>query len=115
MSHRMTSTELFGSNWRDWPERDKKRLLLKLRQQSQDLEQRPRTKPALPFRKWALDYLGSYFPDPPSQFHAWLSTELGTLHHRRGSRLNVLAPRGAAKSTWSTFAYPLYCALHGLE
>lgn len=29
--------------------------------------------------------------------------------------LDVLAPRGAAKSTWSTFAYPLYCALHGCE
>jgi hypothetical protein len=37
------------------------------------------------------------------------------LRQRRGVRLNVLAPRGAAKSTWSTFAFPLWAALHSLE
>jgi predicted phage terminase large subunit-like protein len=56
-----------------------------------------------------------YFPVAPSKFHAWLVPRLSDFHRTRGQRLNVLAPRGAAKSTWSTFAYPLYLAIHGIE
>ena len=33
----------------------------------------------------------------------------------RGSRLAVIAPRDSAKSTWLSFAWPLYCAVHGRE
>lgn len=72
-------------------------------------------RPAPPLAKWAADYLPSYFPIAPSLFHRWLVSELSSLHLTRGQRLNVLAPRGAAKSTWSTFAYPLWAALHGIE
>lgn len=68
-----------------------------------------------PFRDWALECLPHYFTHNPSPFHDWLTGELDGLQRRRGQRRNILAPRGAAKSTWSTVAYPLYCALHGLE
>lgn len=72
-------------------------------------------RPLPPFRAWALDYLPAYFPCAPSAFHDWLAGELGTLHLRRAQRLNVLAPRGSAKSTWATTAFPLWLAVHGLE
>ena len=72
-------------------------------------------RPLVPLAEWAAAYLPSYYPLGPSSFHRWLVAELSGLHTRRGSRVNVLAPRGAAKSTWSSFAYPLWCAVHGLE
>jgi predicted phage terminase large subunit-like protein len=68
-----------------------------------------------PLSEWAADYLGVHLTCRPSPFHEWLAAELGTLHERRASRLNVLAPRGSAKSTWSTLAYTLYAAVHRLE
>lgn len=68
-----------------------------------------------PLYEWATTHLAHYFTLPPSRFHEWLARELSAFHRKRSSRLNVLAPRGAAKSTWSTLAYPLYAALHGLE
>jgi len=68
-----------------------------------------------PLADWCTTYLPAYFYRSPSAFHRWLAGELDTLHTRRGTRLDVIAPRGCAKSTWSSFAYPLYCAVHGLE
>lgn len=68
-----------------------------------------------PFAAWARRHLSHYFSLPPSPFHLWLIDTLSGLHLQRAARLNVLAPRGAAKSTWSTLAYPLYAALHRLE
>lgn len=76
---------------------------------------RSAARPLLPLAEWARYYLPGYFPVAPSSFHRWLTAELGSLHQRRGTRLNVLAPRGAAKSTWSSFAYPLWAAVHALE
>jgi predicted phage terminase large subunit-like protein len=66
-------------------------------------------------RAWTERYLSAYLYAPPSRFHHWLADELDALTGRRGSLLNVLAPRGSAKTTWSTLAYPLYCACEGLE
>lgn len=68
-----------------------------------------------PLGPWARRYLGHYLTLPPSPFHEWLHRRLDRLRTERGTRLNILAPRGAAKSTWSTLAYPLYAALHGHE
>ena len=58
-------------------------------------------------------YLPHYFSLPPSRLHLWLESTLPTLP--RGSRLAVIAPRDSAKSTWLSFAWPLYCAVHGRE
>lgn len=66
------------------------------------------------FGAWARKYLGHYFTATPSRFHAWLSAELSGLHRKRGQRCNVLAPRGAAKTTW-LIAYVLFCIVSGLE
>jgi hypothetical protein len=52
---------------------------------------------------------------PASDLHRTLVDDLGSLRNRRGQRLCYLAPRGSAKSTWSTFAYPLHAACHQEE
>jgi hypothetical protein len=52
---------------------------------------------------------------PASDLHRALVSDLGGLARERGQRLCYLAPRGSAKSTWSTFAYPLYAACQGDE
>lgn len=67
------------------------------------------------FPAWIAKYLSSWFTHAPSPFHRWLADELDGLTRNRGQRLDVLAPRGSAKSTLSTFAYPLYLAVHGAE
>lgn len=71
----------------------------------------------MPFGEWALKYLPEYFTNKPSRFHDWLVGELNDLHRRKSGpkKINVLAPRGAAKSTWISIAYPLYCAVYRLE
>lgn len=71
--------------------------------------------PKLGLAAWATRYLPAYFTSPPSLFHEWLIPELASLHATRGQHLSAVGPRGSAKSTWVSFAYPLHCALHGLE
>jgi predicted phage terminase large subunit-like protein len=53
--------------------------------------------------------------EPVSGLHRWLVDTFQDLHTRRGSKNAVVAPRGSAKTTWASWAYPLYCAVHGLE
>jgi predicted phage terminase large subunit-like protein len=64
---------------------------------------------------WARYYLPEHFRIPPSRMHHWLGEELDKCFHRRGRHLNVLAPRGAAKSTIGSLAYPLRAALEEEE
>ena len=64
---------------------------------------------------WAREYLPSHFTRPPSQMHRWLGYQLEQFDQRRGSKLNVLGPRGGAKSTIATLAYPLWAAVHHRE
>jgi predicted phage terminase large subunit-like protein len=47
--------------------------------------------------------------------HQWLSDELDRLGANRGSRLNVLGPRGSAKSTLGAMAYVLRSAVENTE
>jgi predicted phage terminase large subunit-like protein len=47
--------------------------------------------------------------------HAWLNEQLQGLHIRRGTRINVIGPRGGAKSTIGTMCYVLRAALEGWE
>lgn len=68
-----------------------------------------------PFAGWTQRYFGTRLKNAPSPLHRELEETLGGLHDRRGSRVNRLAPRGSAKTTWSTFSYPTYCALEGIE
>ena len=56
---------------------------------------------------WGRRYLPAHFSRPPSLLHRWLAEALQTLRGQRGSWLNVLGPRGSAKSTVGTLAFAL--------
>ena len=47
--------------------------------------------------------------------HQWMARHLDRMTTDRGSKLNVLGPRGGAESTVATLAYPLREALLGRE
>jgi predicted phage terminase large subunit-like protein len=70
---------------------------------------------ALPLIEWGRCLLPAYFRLPPSRMHLWLSDELDRLADARGMKLNVLGPRGSAKSTLGTLAYVLRAAVEGRE
>ncbi|MBI5866670.1 MAG: hypothetical protein HZB38_19570 [Planctomycetes bacterium] len=57
-----------------------------------------------PVLRWAMRRLPEYFSDEPSPFHRELFGLLGS----KGRLLACVAPRGHAKSTCVSFAYPLY-------
>ncbi len=65
--------------------------------------------------QWGQHYLADHFTRPPSGMHIWLSKQLDGLHRSRGGKLNVLGPRGSAKSTLGTLAYVLCVAVENLE
>ncbi|MCO6045754.1 hypothetical protein NG895_17795 [Aeoliella sp. ICT_H6.2] len=65
--------------------------------------------------EWGQRYLPGHFTAPPSAMHRWLAEQLGTFHTRRGSKLNVIGPRGGAKSTLGTLAYVLRAACEAWE
>lgn len=65
--------------------------------------------------RWAAWHLPHHFAKPPSQMHRWLAARLDAMPRRRGTKLNLLAPRGGAKSTVATLAYVLRVAVEGLE
>ncbi len=56
---------------------------------------------------WARYFLPHHFSHTPSKMHRWLSEQLEEAKTNRGRKINLLAPRGAAKSTVATLAYPL--------
>jgi predicted phage terminase large subunit-like protein len=64
-----------------------------------------------PLLSWGQHYLPEHFTLPPSAMHRWLADRLDRMSRRRGTKLNVLGPRGGAKSTLGTLAYPLREAL----
>ncbi|MCS7306265.1 MAG: phage terminase large subunit [Thermoguttaceae bacterium] len=64
---------------------------------------------------WGRRYLPHHFRLPPSKMHRWLAFQLDRMGFQRGIKLNVLAPRGSAKSTLVSLAYVLRSALSGQE
>ena len=64
---------------------------------------------------WAEHHLPAHFTRPPSQMHKWLGRHLDRMPHAHPAKLNVLGPRGAAKSTVATLAFPLRMALENRE
>ncbi len=64
---------------------------------------------------WGRRFLPEHFRMPPSRMHRWLAEQFDTTFPNRGVKLNVLAPRGSAKSTLGTLAYPLREALEKRE
>jgi hypothetical protein len=66
--------------------------------------------------EWNRKFLPQYFRRfGPARFHLELDRILHNLHQSRGQKFSLIAPRGGAKSTWCTLAYPLRCALERWE
>lgn len=64
---------------------------------------------------WSKKYLAHYFTKPSSAMHEWLAAETHAARKSRGTILNVIGPRGGAKSTIGTTANALRCAVEGTE
>jgi predicted phage terminase large subunit-like protein len=64
---------------------------------------------------WGRKFLPNHFRLPPSRMHYWLAGMLDSLDRRRGRKINLLGPRGAAKSTLGTLAFVLRAALERRE
>ena len=64
---------------------------------------------------WGRKYLPNHFTRPASTMHRWLAAQLDRTWKNRGTKLNVLGPRGGAKSTIGTLACPLAAAVHRWE
>ncbi len=64
---------------------------------------------------WGRRFLPNHFRRQPSQMHRWLSEQLQTFRDKRGCRLNVIGPRGGAKSTLGSLAFILRTALEKAE
>lgn len=64
---------------------------------------------------WGQTYLPNHFAKRPSSLHRWLATELDAMRDCRGARVNVVGPRGAAKSTVVTLAGVLRSAVEEEE
>ena len=70
---------------------------------------------SLSLLEWGRRTLPAYFRRRPSRMHLWLSDELQRIDRQRGTKLNVLGPRGGAKSTVGTLCYVLRCAVERRE
>lgn len=64
---------------------------------------------------WSKRFLPRHFSIEPSKMHYWLADHLDQARSDRGTKINLLAPRGAAKSTVATLAYPLRELLENRE
>jgi len=71
--------------------------------------------PALGLVAWGQTFLPRHFLKPPSRMHFWLGRVLDGFARRRGRKINLLGPRGAAKSTVATLAFVLREALEKRE
>jgi predicted phage terminase large subunit-like protein len=64
---------------------------------------------------WGRHYLVKHFERPPSAMHVWLGAQLDLFRRERGSKVNLIGPRGSAKSTIATLCYVLRVAVEGWE
>jgi predicted phage terminase large subunit-like protein len=64
---------------------------------------------------WGRYYLPKYFSKPASAMHEWLGAQLDTFRDERGLKINVIGPRGSAKSTIATLCYVLRAAVEKWE
>jgi len=64
---------------------------------------------------WSRQYLGHHVRLRPSAMHAWMAEQFDAMLTSRGTKLNVIGPRGGAKSTIATLAYVLRAAAEGWE
>ncbi|HVU87339.1 MAG TPA: phage terminase large subunit [Pirellulales bacterium] len=82
------------------------------------LRQRLRAAPAMRsggLLDWARHYLPTHFQLAPSAMHRWLAEQIEAAGCARGQKINVIGPRGAAKSTVASLACPLRLAVEAAE
>ena len=65
--------------------------------------------------KWGQRYLAAHFSKPPSEMHRWMGRQFDFLREQPGGKINVIGPRGGAKSTIATLCYVLRVAIEGEE
>jgi predicted phage terminase large subunit-like protein len=65
--------------------------------------------------EWGKEFLPEYFACSSSAMHRWLGGQLDGMSEVRGAKINLIGPRGSAKSTVATFCYVLKAALEGQE
>jgi predicted phage terminase large subunit-like protein len=70
---------------------------------------------SIPLLEWARYYLPEHTEKPFSELHRWLANELDQATRHRGRKINLVGPRGAAKSTIATLAYLLKRICEGDE
>ena len=64
---------------------------------------------------WVRAYLPHYVRQTPSRLHTDLADDLASLTTTRDQHRVYIAPRGSAKTTWVSKAYPLFGAVEGRE
>ena len=64
---------------------------------------------------WARAYLPEHVRLQPSRMHRWLAGQLDAMRTARGRKLNVVGPRGGAKSTIGSLAFVLRAAVEERE
>ncbi len=64
---------------------------------------------------WARVYLPEHVRLQPSRMHLWLADRLDEMQLSRGRKLNVVGPRGGAKSTIGSLAFVLRAAVEARE
>jgi predicted phage terminase large subunit-like protein len=64
---------------------------------------------------WGRKYLPEHFAKPASAMHVWLGQQLDALQYERGTKVNLIGPRGGAKSTIGTLCYVLRAAVERTE
>ena len=64
---------------------------------------------------WGKKYLQAHFAYRSSAMHCWLGRQLDDFRKERGAKINLIGPRGSAKSTVATFCYVLRAALERWE
>lgn len=65
---------------------------------------------AIPLLAFGLKYFSHHFTNVTPDFHLELVADLEAL--KPGESLSRIAPRGGAKSTWTTLIYPIYKAVY---
>jgi len=64
---------------------------------------------------WGQRYLPDHFVKPASAMHEWLGEQLDVFQRERGLKVNLIGPRGGAKSTIGTLCSVLRAAVEGWE
>ena len=70
------------------------------------------------FKKFCEYYLADSFKSPWSPFHLWMIDKIEDVvlnHNDEETRNVVAAPRGHAKSTLTSFAFPIWCVCYGYK